>query len=197
MGTAIEFDLNRALQLWLERLGQSPQVKTENLEELESHVRDSVVQLQAKGLSSEESFLIATRRAGTPAQLEPEFAKINRRPWNLIIHGLILAFFTVSCWFLWGILHFPKMMGDVMGGRPLPAFTVFMLDLFLDNSLMAGPPVLAALYCAYIYMRKSPKEGSWMGFFAVTMAVLMFLSLTTFIAVLLPVVAIMNQIGSR
>src|SRR4051812_14956366 len=57
-----EFDLNIALRQWLARFDQSPQVKVENLNELESHLRDSVVQLQCKGLSSEESFLVATHR---------------------------------------------------------------------------------------------------------------------------------------
>jgi uncharacterized membrane-anchored protein len=197
MENATQFDLNIALRLWLERLGQSPQVKTENLRELESHVRDSVGQLQCKGLSSEESFLVATHRVGSPAKLEPEFAKINRTPWNMIIQGSILVFFAVCCWFLWGILHFPKMMASASNGRPLPAFTIFMLDIFLDKSFIAGPPLLAALYCAYIWMRKSLRGSSWIGFFAVTMAILIFLSLTTFIAVLLPVIDLMNQLGSR
>jgi len=88
--------LNNALHLWLEQLGQSPQIKAENLKELESHIRDSVVQMQSKGLSPEESFLIATHRAGSPAKLEPEFAKINRSPLNMIIHGLILIFSELS-----------------------------------------------------------------------------------------------------
>lgn len=66
MATVSQFDLNLALQLWLARLGQSPQIKAENLTELESHVRDSVIQLQSKGLSSEESFLVATHRVGSP-----------------------------------------------------------------------------------------------------------------------------------
>src|SRR5690348_11240878 len=84
-----EFDLNVALQQWLARLGQSPQVKVENLKELESHVRDSVVQLQCRGLSSEESFLIATHRVGKPEKLELEFGKVNRNPRALFVHALI------------------------------------------------------------------------------------------------------------
>lgn len=193
METTIEFNLNNALQLWLERLGQSPQVKAENLKELESHIRDSVGQLQTKGLSSEESFLIATRRAGTPAQLEPEFAKINHRPWNIIVQGLILVFFSVCCWFLWGILHFPKMMNLASQGRPLPAFTVFMVDLFLDHLLITVPPLLAVFYCAYIWTRKSFRGSSWIGFFAATMAALILLTMPIMIAVLLPVIVFMNN----
>lgn len=102
MENVSQFDLNIALQRWLARLGQSPQVKAENLKELESHVRDSVVQLQTKGLSSEESFLVATHRVGNPEKLEPEFAKMNRNPLNMMIHGVILVCFSVACWFLWG-----------------------------------------------------------------------------------------------
>jgi len=193
MGTAIEFDLNTALQLWRERLGQSPQFKTENLNELESHVRDSVVQLQSKGLSSEESFLIATRRAGTPAQLEPEFAKVNRNPLNQILHGVILIFFALGCWFLWALLHFPQMMERASQGRPLPAFTRFIVDLCLDHSFIAVPPVLAAVYCAYIWIRKANQGCSWIGFFAVTMATLFLLTLQILVALLLPLIDFMNH----
>src|SRR5438045_5363378 len=105
-----ECDLNIALRQWLEKFGQSPQVKVENLNELESHIRDSVVQLQTKGLSSEESFLVATHRVGSPDQLEPEFAKVNRNPLNMVIHGLILVFFSLGCWFLWWVMQVPRMM---------------------------------------------------------------------------------------
>jgi hypothetical protein len=194
MENVSQFDLNSALQLWLEGLGQSPQVKAENLKELESHVRDSVVQLQTKGLSSEESFLIATHRVGSPAKLEPEFAKVNRNPLNKILHGLILIFFSVGCWFLWGILHFPQMMGHALQGRPLPAFTQFVVSC---GSYFAVPPLLAAVYCAYVWMRKSLRGSSWIGFFAVTMATLILLALPTFIAVFLPMIDFMNQLVSK
>jgi hypothetical protein len=178
MANVAQFDLNIALQHWLERLGQSPQVKAEDLKELESHVRDSVVQLEGKGLSSEESFLVATRRVGSAEKLEPEFAKVNRNPLNLIIHGLILAFFSIGCWFLWGLLQ-------------LPAFTVLVVGFM---PYLIAPPVLAAAYCAYVWFWKSGGRSSWIGFFATTMAVLVLLTLPTLIAVLLPMIAFMNQV---
>ena len=108
MATAIEFDLNTALRLWRERLSESPQFRTENLDELESHLRDSMAALQGKGLSTEESFLIGTRRVGSAAALAPEFAAENggrgwrnfmrRLSWkylNKVIHGLVLLYFAV------------------------------------------------------------------------------------------------------
>ena len=189
-----EFDLNIALRQWLARFGQSPQIKVENLKELESHVRDSVVQLQCKGLSSEESFLVATHRVGNPEKLEPEFAKVNRNPRNLIIHGLILIFFSIVCWFLWGILHVPQMMGASMHGRQLPAFTRLLVGC---GSFLVVPPLLALVYCFYVCLRKSHAKSSWMGFFASTTAVLIFITLPTMIAVLLPVVAFMNTLIAK
>lgn len=191
MENVSQFDLNIALRLWLERLGQSPQVKAENLKELESHVRDSVVQLQTKGLSSEESFFVATHRVGNPEKLEPEFAKVNRNPLNLVIHGLILVFFSLGCFSLWGVLHLPWMMHRALQDNQLPAFTVFAVAC---GSYLAVPPLLAAVYCVYVWMRKSKVKGSWMGFFATTMAVLVLLTLPALIAVLLPVIAFMHQL---
>jgi hypothetical protein len=192
MANVAPFDLNIALQHWLERLGQSPQVKTEDLKELESHVRDSVVQLEGKGLSSEESFLVATHRVGSVEKLEPEFAKVNRNPLNLIIHGLILAFFSIGCWFLWGLLHFPNMVwAATRGTMQLPAFTVLLVG-FMPYLIV--PPVLAAVYCVYVWFWKSRVSNSWIGFFATTMAVLVLLTLPTLIAVLLPIIAFMNQV---
>ena len=37
------FELNRAIQRWRENLGRSPVFRHENLNELEAHLRDSVV----------------------------------------------------------------------------------------------------------------------------------------------------------
>ncbi len=185
------FDVNSALRLWLERLGQSPQVKGEDLKELELHLRDSMSQLEMKGLSSEESFIVATHRVGTPEKLEPEFAKVNRKPLSWIIQGLVLGFFSVGCWILWGLLHFPQMMIG-RSGRVLPAFTRLIVDC---GSYWMAPPLIAAGYLAYIWINKSVARHSWMGFFAALMAALILLTLPTLLAVLLPVVDFMNRVG--
>src|SRR5689334_23260986 len=64
MENQTSFELNNAIQRWRENLGQSPAFRSENLNELESHLRDSIATLQAKGLLEEEAFLIASRRIG-------------------------------------------------------------------------------------------------------------------------------------
>jgi hypothetical protein len=78
METTTSFDLNRAIQLWRENLAQSPAFRSENLNELESHLGDSIAAWQTHGLSAEEAFLIATRRIGKGGSLESEFGKVNK-----------------------------------------------------------------------------------------------------------------------
>lgn len=196
MESTASFDLNRALRHWLQQLGQSPQFETENLVELEAHIRDSVVQLETKGLSAEESFLIATRRVGDRTQLEPEFAKINRSWWPAIIHGLILGFFSLACWFLWAVTKISTMMAaaSVRVGRPLPAFSQFVIDC---GPWLAVPPLVALAYCLLVWTKTSPGRSSWMGFFAVVMAVLFLLAIPILIAAFLPLIDTFNGLLAK
>lgn len=196
METTTTFDLNQAIHNWRENLGTSPALRGEDIDELESHLRDSVVQLQTKGLSSEESFMVATHRVDNPLQLEPEFANISRSPWNAIVHGLILAFFSLACWFLWGVTMISRMMAgaSVWQGRPLPAFSQLVIDC---GPWLALSPLLALAYCVYIWLRRSPRRNSWMGFFAVVMAVLFLLAIPILVAPLLPLIDFIHSLPAN
>ncbi len=77
MENSASFDLNREIEQWRASLAIAPAFRGENLDELESHLRDSVATLQSRGLSEDEAFLIATRRVGQSSRLEPEFRKVN------------------------------------------------------------------------------------------------------------------------
>ena len=79
MEATTPFDLNRAIQQWRENLEPLPAFRQGNLDELETHLRDSVAALQARGLSAEEAFFVAARRAGSSAALGAEFGKVNTR----------------------------------------------------------------------------------------------------------------------
>ncbi|HET7624509.1 MAG TPA: permease prefix domain 1-containing protein [Verrucomicrobiae bacterium] len=152
METPIQFDLGIAFHNWREKLAHSPNFRKENLDELESHLRDSVNALQSKGLSADEAFLIGIRRIGTADVLEGQFAAENGgRGWrhvlrrlvhnygNKTLHGLILVWFTVVCWLFWGCLRVSQMM-EVVQARmhekpwptdhvPVPGFTQMMWDI--------------------------------------------------------------------
>jgi hypothetical protein len=73
------FDLNRAIQDWRESLAQSPAFRSEDIDELESHLRDSVAALLMRGLFSEEAFMVASKRIGRGDALGMEFTKMNRQ----------------------------------------------------------------------------------------------------------------------
>lgn len=188
------FDVNSALRRWLDSLAQSPQFRPADLAELESHVRDSVVQLETKGLSSEESFLIATRRVGTMEKLEPEFGKVNRSPKLILIHLVILAFFSAACWFLWGLLKVAQMSQTSTSGAWQPRFTMFLIEC---RPLMIVPPLLAAAYCLWFALRRNHGRSSWVGFFACTAGVVMLLMFPVIVAVVLPLIAGLNQLSGK
>lgn len=200
MENTTSFDLTSALRLWLEALAESPALRRDNLKELEAHVRDSVTQLQTKGLSTEESFLVATHRVGSPARLEPEFGKINGRFRNFLAHGLILLFLSLGCFFLGSILTLPGQMPHWVVGRNsvrivlLPAFTQWVVD---GRSFLIAPPLLGLAYCACLLVNPRRRTGSWTGFFATSVAALVLLALPIGIAVLLPVIEFMNRLDWR
>jgi hypothetical protein len=104
METSTLFDLNSAIQSWRETLAGSAAFRGENLNELESHLRDSVAGLQSRGLSMSEAFQIATRRVGTVAGLEAEFGKMNERAvWLDRVFWMLIGYQVWSC--ISGMVH--------------------------------------------------------------------------------------------
>ncbi len=96
METPTPFDLNRAIQHWRDGLAQSPAIRGENLDELETHLRDSVSVLQTRDLSAEESFLVATKRVGGGATLGKEFGKMNAA--NIWVERCLWALIAMQIW---------------------------------------------------------------------------------------------------
>lgn len=77
METAAEFDLNKAIQAWRQKLSTCPAVRPADTDELEVHLRDSITALESKGLAPQEAFWVAAGRLGTAETLAAEFGKIN------------------------------------------------------------------------------------------------------------------------
>ena len=105
MEATTPFDLNRAIQQWRESLEASPAFRRENLDELETHLRDSIVALQQRGLSEEEAFLIAIKRAGSGVVLGAEFGKVNARSiWLDRVMWMLVG--NLFFWTVTGLLSF-------------------------------------------------------------------------------------------
>ncbi len=77
MENSTRFDLNESISQWRKDLAESPAFRPDDMEELESHLRDSVANLEAKGLSPHEAFWVAKNRVGKIDSLDCEFGKVN------------------------------------------------------------------------------------------------------------------------
>lgn len=69
--------LNDLIKQWTEDLSTKESFRSEDLAELDQHLRSSIAELRTSGLSDEEAFLVASSRLGHPAVLEKEFGKVN------------------------------------------------------------------------------------------------------------------------
>lgn len=96
------FDLNRSISAWRRRMQEASMSRVEILDELETHLRDSVSALQSKGLNSEEAFLIASRRIGDHEPLAAELTKVHPGEWIT----------SRLAWMLFGMLGM-SCLGDV------------------------------------------------------------------------------------
>lgn len=153
------FDLNCAIQDWRESLAQSPAFRSENLDELEAHLRDSVAKLQTRGLSAEEAFMVAAKRIGENGLLEKEFAKVNTRTvwldrvlWMLIGHQVWLLISMVcsnASAFANGTATRLAVQRSSHGAITQPApgeYTLYALSSFITPLALALVTVIAWKY---------------------------------------------------
>jgi hypothetical protein len=69
--------VEHSLGEWRRSLARSGVLSEEDLDELETHVRDTIEDLAPGGLSQEEALLVALRRVGDPSLLAMEFEKVR------------------------------------------------------------------------------------------------------------------------
>ena len=98
METQNRFDLNQALARWPLELAQQG-VRAPEANELESHMHDSMKELQNRGLSEEEAHWIARHRLGSAPDLAEQFAKADpARVWRDRIVWAAAAMLAVWVW---------------------------------------------------------------------------------------------------
>jgi hypothetical protein len=156
------YDLETAIEKWRAELSQSPAFKQENLNELESHLRDSVARLQGAGLSSEESFLIATRRIGQGGALEKEFGKMNRKA--VWLQRVLWMLIGVQLWHLAsGIAGFGRNALTISLHKAAAQFGLPEMSL----SMIVGVVIWFAAFagtiwlCWYFIFRKGDSIAGW------------------------------------
>ncbi|MCC6232992.1 MAG: hypothetical protein IT580_10130 [Verrucomicrobiales bacterium] len=132
MDSTTRFDLNTALQEWRRELESMTAIDAAARRELEAHLRDSVGSLEGVGLSTEEAFLIARKRVGTPAALETEFRRMNpERVW-----------IDRAVWMVVGVMGIGLV---TQVGRSTAAALAFVGRLWLPEQAVYVPAFLAAV----------------------------------------------------
>ena len=80
------FDLESQIRKWRRHVQSTAALGAQDVEELESHLRDSVDGLTDRGVSEEEAFLVSIRRMGDADALRREFAKVStERAWRQLL----------------------------------------------------------------------------------------------------------------
>jgi hypothetical protein len=131
METQTRFNLNAAIQSWQQELAAQSNLTADVRRELETHVRDSVADLQSRSLNDEEAFWLARRRIGNPSELGDEFqtadpVKAHRER----VLWIGVAFFALNLWQnlangLWSILFRPWGWFSVFGFRGIFIYLPF------------------------------------------------------------------------
>ncbi|MDX1621595.1 MAG: permease prefix domain 1-containing protein [Nitriliruptorales bacterium] len=71
---------------WRAFVGQKPAVNGRDVEELETHLRDQIADLDAAGLTPDEAFLVAVKRMGSLDDVSREFAREHSgRLWKQLV----------------------------------------------------------------------------------------------------------------
>ncbi len=77
MGAGMKFDIEQKIKNWKDYLNSRGSFLPDDLEELETHLRDEIDALQKNGLDAEEAYFIGIKRLGKSDALSREFYKIN------------------------------------------------------------------------------------------------------------------------
>lgn len=74
-------NLEKLIQNWRKDMAKPPGVGGERLDELETHLRETVDQLAGQGITEAEAFQAAVARVGTPVAISMEFGKLRPPLW--------------------------------------------------------------------------------------------------------------------
>jgi len=90
------FDLNDSIRCWRSAFSQHEECSAEDVQELESHLREEVAALERSGLSEQEAFSVSVSRLGPPDEVCGEYAKAD--PGQLWGHRIYWMAAGVVCW---------------------------------------------------------------------------------------------------
>lgn len=158
METQTRFDLSTAIANWQQELARQPDLTPLVRRELETHLRDTIAELQHRGLNDEESFWLARRRTGQPEQLDEEFAKTDpAHAWRERAFWVVIGLLFVNFWGTLVALLFTR-----SGPTPywetvkdfLPGWVSFYLPIWLRDmkTIYVSQAFLSMLQAAPVFL---------------------------------------------
>jgi len=90
------FSLNQAITNWRQNFKQFDQFSCDDIDELESHLRDEISVLKSKNLTDEEAFILANHRLGDPMGIKSEYQKVHpNQIWKNRFFWMLTGFVSI------------------------------------------------------------------------------------------------------
>lgn len=110
------FDLNERLHQWRSTLKNRSAIREGDIEELESHLIDTMDALSQSGLSPEEAFLVGAHRVGHPLALDDQFGRVKPGAvWKERAQWMVLG--ILSLWMASGLAKVVTSLTLWFGGQ--------------------------------------------------------------------------------
>ena len=140
MESSNQFSLETGIKTWRSDLRNQGSLDSNDLDELENHLRESIEDLQSEELSLDEAFIVAKRRIGKPSDLRAEFQKVNPgRLWS-----------TRVCWMLVGYLSFTIVGSLASLFSKLAVFSSFAMGLQSAVASVSGIAILIVTWLIFL-----------------------------------------------
>ena len=179
------FELESQIRKWRGHMRSSGSLGEQDLEELESHLRDSIDDLTSRGVTTEEAFLVSVRRMGDTEALGNEFAKITteslwrqllvpapdalsrrrQRTEVLLVIGLALMaglLGKIPALFGWGMVEdhalFYLKNASLVALPSVATYLIWKRSLSLRFILLAAAVFVAAALLVNLYPSRAPHD---------------------------------------
>lgn len=144
------FQLESELKKWRKSLAENESIGQPEALELETHLRDSMADLSAKGLNEHEAFLVGTLRVGKAHELVAEYEKVDPQSiWRTRMLWMLGGYvaFVVAGSIISGLSSVAGLAMNIAGFGPSSIGVVALIVLVAAWSLL--------LYRVHIQTKKS------------------------------------------
>jgi hypothetical protein len=149
------FNLNTAIESWRQALATGDICTVDELDELESHLREQIDNMRAAGLSEEEAFIVARRRLGDTDRLRTEFAKLDPfAAWRRRLSWMILG---AVVWVMAWPLYQPSWRAITLLIYRLPTSPAVLVPAAVAIHLL----LLGTMFLVFVWMHRAVRLKTW------------------------------------